>query len=58
MTGLVPVIHVVQPPDCPQIVWKRRRVDGRDEPGHDGKCGSKAFGLQSRDMSRIKKSLH
>jgi hypothetical protein len=48
MTGLVTVIRpnasafgdVVRPPDCPQIVRKRRHVDGRDKPGHDGKGGS------------------
>jgi hypothetical protein len=40
MTGLVLVIHVVRPPDCPQIVRKRRHVDGRDKPGHDGKGGT------------------
>ncbi len=44
MTGLVPVIHVVQPPANPQMVWKRRHVDGRDKPGHDGKGGSFALG--------------
>ena len=40
MTGLVAVTHVVRPPDCPQIVRKGRHVDGRDKPGHDGKCES------------------
>ena len=37
MTGLVPVIHVVKPPEKLRIGRKRSRVDGRDEPGHDGK---------------------
>jgi hypothetical protein len=37
MTGLVPVIHVVMLPENLPIVRKRRRVDGRDEPRHDGK---------------------
>jgi len=36
MTGLVPVIHVVKPPEKLLIGRKRRRVDDRDEPGHDG----------------------
>ena len=51
MTGLVPVIHVVKPPETLRIGRKRRRVDGRDEPGHDGKGGLKAFGLHRVDMS-------
>jgi hypothetical protein len=44
MTGLVPVIwpnasafgDVVKPPEKLRIGRKRRRVDGRDKPGHDG----------------------
>ena len=44
MTGLVPVISaerkrigdVVKLPEKLRIGRKRRRVDGRDEPGHDG----------------------
>jgi hypothetical protein len=38
MTGLVPVIHVVKPPESLRIGRKRSRVDGRDEPGHDGEA--------------------
>ncbi len=41
MTGLVPVIHVVKPPETLRIGRKRSRADGRDnprdKPGHDGK---------------------
>jgi hypothetical protein len=33
MTGLVPVIHVVEPPEKLRIGQNRSRVDGRDEPG-------------------------
>jgi hypothetical protein len=44
MTGHVPVIRpnasafgdVVEPPDKLRIGRNRGRVDGRDEPGHDG----------------------
>jgi len=44
MTGLVPVIpanasafgDVVKPPEKRLIGRKRSRVDGRDEPDHDG----------------------
>jgi hypothetical protein len=40
MNGLVPVTHVVKPPEMLRIGRKRRRVDGRDKPwdkpGHDG----------------------
>ena len=39
MTGLVPVIHVVKPPECFRIGRKRSGVDDRDKPGHDGKGG-------------------
>jgi fatty-acyl-CoA synthase len=39
MTGLVPVIHVVKPPEKLRIGRKRSRVDGRDKPGHDGEGG-------------------
>jgi hypothetical protein len=47
MTGLVPVIRpnasafgdVVKLPEKFRIGRKRRRVDGRDEPGHDGEGG-------------------
>ena len=42
MTGLIPVIHVVQPPDTRETIERRRRVDGRDKPGHDGGRGVKA----------------
>jgi hypothetical protein len=37
MTGLVPVIHAVKLPEKFQMTRRRRRVDGRDKPGHDGK---------------------
>jgi hypothetical protein len=37
MTGLVPVIHVVKPPESFRIGRKRSGVDDRDKPGHDGK---------------------
>jgi hypothetical protein len=36
MTGLVPVIHVVTPPEKLRIGRNRCRVVGRDKPGHDG----------------------
>jgi hypothetical protein len=36
MTGLVPVIHVVEPSEKLKLAGKRSRMDGRDEPGHDG----------------------
>jgi len=39
MTGLVPVIHVVKPPEKLRIGRNRSRVDGRDKPGHDGEGG-------------------
>ena len=42
MTGFVPVIHVVKLPESLQSGQKRRHVDGRDEPGHDGKGGLSA----------------
>jgi hypothetical protein len=38
MAGLVPVIHVVKPPGRLRSA-ERRRVDGRDKPGHDGTGG-------------------
>jgi hypothetical protein len=52
MTGLVPVIHVVNPPEKLRISRKRSRVDGRDEPGHDGNGGSNSL---SFDISRSRK---
>ena len=39
MTGLVPVIHVIMPPERLRRGQRRRHVDGRDKPGHDGKGG-------------------
>jgi hypothetical protein len=39
MTGLVPVIHVVKPPEKLRIGRNRSRVDGRDKPGQDGEGG-------------------
>jgi hypothetical protein len=39
MTGLVPVIPVVKLPGKLRIGRKPSRVDGRDEPGHDGEGG-------------------
>jgi len=39
MTGLVPVIHVVKLPESFRSGRRRRHVDGRDKPGHDGKGG-------------------
>jgi hypothetical protein len=53
MTGLVPVIRpnasafgdVVKLPEKFRIGRKRRRVDGRDEPGHDGTGGFRPLGI-------------
>jgi hypothetical protein len=36
MAGLVPAIHAVPPRFLLNVATKRRRVDGRDKPGHDG----------------------
>jgi hypothetical protein len=50
MAGLVPAIHVVQWRRgvlyCRRLlsawaVYKPNHVDGRDKPGHDGKCHGK-----------------
>jgi hypothetical protein len=35
MPGLVPGIHAVTAPDFFGSLAERRRVDGRDKPGHD-----------------------
>jgi hypothetical protein len=43
MTGLVPVIHLVGPPERFGSGRKRRHVDGRDKPGHDGGGGFSPF---------------
>jgi hypothetical protein len=50
MAGLVPAIHVVQPPRSSALrsgsatrlsaAREPNRVDGRDKPGHDGKIAS------------------
>jgi hypothetical protein len=39
MAGLVPAIHAVGPRADLASRAQRRRVDGRDEPGHDGEMG-------------------
>ena len=36
MAGLVPAIHAVPPRFILNVSTRRRRVDGRDKPGHDG----------------------
>jgi hypothetical protein len=52
MTGLVPVIHVVKPPEKLRIGRKRRRVDGRDKILWGRPRGLLSFGCRPHGMER------